>query len=179
MAYWLLADDVPERWLHVQGVAATAKRFTPLLDAWEALVMAGYLHDVGYSPKLPRVGFHPLDGARFLRDDGWPDAVVNLVANHSNAEIQARINGFADVLMAEFPYDADLPHRYLQFCDLSVDINGRPVSFDDRLAGMFARHRHNEEMTRHLTEAEPRLRQLMAEVDDELTRAATLQSLPA
>lgn len=178
-AFRLLADDVPERWLHVQGVAATAKRFAPLLEDWETLVMAGYLHDIGYSPKLPKVGFHPLDGARYLRDHGWPHAVVNLVANHSNAEVQARIRGFDHLLEAEFPYDPDLPHRYLQYCDLSVDTDGRPVSLDKRLAGMFGRHSHNEDMTAHLHAAEPRLRQLVFEIDDVLSRAAMLDSLSA
>lgn len=170
---------MPGRWLHVQGVAATAKRFAPLLDDWDILVMAGYLHDIGYSPKLPRAGFHPLDGARYLQANGWPDAVVNLVAHHSNSHIQARIRGFADVLHTEFPHDPDLPHHYLHYCDLSVDIEGRPVSLDRRLAGMFDRHGHNEDMTRHLTEVAPRLRELVAEIDAELSRAATLEALSA
>jgi HD superfamily phosphodiesterase len=31
------------------------------------LVAACYLHDIGYALALARGGFHPLDGARFLR----------------------------------------------------------------------------------------------------------------
>lgn len=177
LAFWLLADDLPDRWLHVKGVAATAKRLAPLLDDWETLVMAGYLHDIGYSPKLPRVGFHPLDGARYLKANGWPAGVINLVANHSNAEMQALINGFAPALYEEFPYDPDLPHLYLQYCDLSVDVDGRPVSLDVRLAGMLDRHRYSQGMTKQVTETAPGLQELVADVDEELRRAGTCEAL--
>jgi hypothetical protein len=36
------------------------------------------LHDIGYAPDLVITGFHPLDGARFLRGIGGSDQLVNL-----------------------------------------------------------------------------------------------------
>jgi predicted hydrolase (HD superfamily) len=34
----------------------------------EQLRAAAMLHDIGYTPSLATTGFHPLDGARYLRD---------------------------------------------------------------------------------------------------------------
>ncbi|GHE88447.1 hypothetical protein GCM10018772_10160 [Streptomyces fumanus] len=48
------------------------------------LVVAAPLHDVGYAPALAATGFHPLDGARFFRDErGADERLARLVANHS------------------------------------------------------------------------------------------------
>ena len=41
----------------------------PAEDA-DLLVAAALLHDVGYAPSLNRLGFHAVDGARFLRAQG-------------------------------------------------------------------------------------------------------------
>ena len=69
MARNLLADILPRRWAHTKGVAATARQLTSILSGNAGvLVAAAWLHDIGYSPALAVTGFHPLDGARFLRD---------------------------------------------------------------------------------------------------------------
>jgi HD superfamily phosphodiesterase len=34
----------------------------------DLLEAAAWLHDIGYSPEIAVSGFHPLDGARYLRD---------------------------------------------------------------------------------------------------------------
>ena len=64
-------------------------------------------------------GFPPLGGARFLREEGVDPRVVNLVAHHSHAVIEARERGLEDVLLDEFPLDASLPHAALCFCDMT------------------------------------------------------------
>jgi HD superfamily phosphodiesterase len=60
------------RWLHTQGVVAQALRVSVILDPADQpyLVAAAWLHDVGYSPRLHQTGFHPIDGARWLRSQG-------------------------------------------------------------------------------------------------------------
>lgn len=168
LARQLLADDVPDRWCHVQGVAAAARKIAPLIEGGETLVMAAYLHDIGYSPGISLSRFHPLDGARYLRDNGWPPTVVNLVANHSNARLQAHYRGLLDELEGEFPIDPELPHRFLQFCDLSVDLDGQPVSIDERIAGIRSRHQGNAAMLSYLNDTEPQLRRLVVEVAAEM-----------
>ncbi len=41
-----------------------------LMEDQQTLVVAAYLHDIGYAPSLAIEGFHPLDGARFVREQG-------------------------------------------------------------------------------------------------------------
>jgi len=65
----LLADTLPRRWAHVQGVAAQARTLKSSLGADADLVdAAAWLHDIGYLPELAATGLHGLDGARYFRD---------------------------------------------------------------------------------------------------------------
>lgn len=55
-------------------------------------------------PDLAATGFHPLDGARFLRDVTRADeSLCCLVAHHSYAILDAAECGLAADLAAEFP----------------------------------------------------------------------------
>jgi len=67
-----LIAPLSDRWMHVQAVAGEARRLATVLSAEESdlLVAAAFLHDVGYAPSLNRLGFHPVDGAWFLRAQG-------------------------------------------------------------------------------------------------------------
>src|ERR1035441_6138524 len=57
------------RWAHVQGVAARARSLAPAVGADAGLLeAAAWLHDIGYLPDLAGTGLHGLDGARYLRD---------------------------------------------------------------------------------------------------------------
>jgi HD superfamily phosphodiesterase len=81
MARGALAEALPRRWEHVQGVAGKAERVAASLALTrEVLVAAAWVHDIGYAPELLATGFHPLDGARYLAGLGVPERVVNLVA---------------------------------------------------------------------------------------------------
>src|SRR5258708_15120617 len=104
MAVSLLAEPLPRRWAHVQGVAATALSLIPVLgDTTELVVAAAWLHDIGYSPRIASTGFHPLDGARFLRTARHAsDMVCRLVAHHSRAISEADIRGLGATLSSEF-----------------------------------------------------------------------------
>ena len=69
LARTLLAETLPRRWSHVQGVAARARALAPSLGADAELIeAAAWLHDIGYLPELADTGLHGLDGARYLRD---------------------------------------------------------------------------------------------------------------
>ena len=50
---------------------------------------------------LKETGFHPLDGARFLRSTRWEPAVCDLVAHHSGNRFVATVRGLSGEL-AEF-----------------------------------------------------------------------------
>ena len=65
----LLEEPLPRRWAHTQGVAAQAASLARILGEHADLITAAaWLHDIGYSPAIAHTGFHPLDGARYLRD---------------------------------------------------------------------------------------------------------------
>src|ERR1700690_2256432 len=105
LARKLLEVPLPRRWAHVQGVAAQARSVAPILgDDADLLEAAAWLHDIGYSPELADTGFHPLDGARYLRHVEQPDSrLCRLVGNPSCAILEAEERGLADVLSYEFP----------------------------------------------------------------------------
>src|SRR5689334_24536511 len=107
----VLEIPLPRRWAHSHGVAAQARTLAPILgkDA-DLLEAAAWLHDAGYSPELADTGFHPLDGARYLRDvQQADDMVCRLVAHHSGAMIEAEERGLCRILLRDFP----LPPRGL------------------------------------------------------------------
>lgn len=99
----LLAEPLPRRWAHTCGVHSRAKALASVLgEDGPLLQAAALLHDIGYSPRLVDTGFHPLDGARFLRNvERADERVVRLVAHHSCALLEAEERGLRVELEAE------------------------------------------------------------------------------
>ncbi len=103
LARELLADALPRRWAHVQGVARQADHVALGLGTpADTLVAAAWLHDIGYAPAVKDTGFHPLDGARYLAGIDASKRVVNLIARHSYAILEAELRGLGDQVAA-FP----------------------------------------------------------------------------
>ena len=104
LARALLQQPLRRRWAHVQGVAARARSPASVLGAHADLLdSAAWLHDIGYAPGLAATGFHPLDGARYLRDTQHAgQRLCRLVAHHSCAIIEAGERGLAGFLRREF-----------------------------------------------------------------------------
>jgi predicted hydrolase (HD superfamily) len=96
-------------------LAARALSLAPILgNETDKLTAAAYLHDIGYSPELVDTRFHPLDGARYLRDVAQADETLcRLVAHHSCAVNEATERGLFDELNAEFmPERPELSLRF-------------------------------------------------------------------
>ncbi|MGF1597084.1 MAG: HD domain-containing protein [Acidimicrobiales bacterium] len=160
LARELLADELPRRWMHVQGVAHQATRFHGVVphDRLELLIASAYVHDIGYAAPIRQTGFHPLDGARHLRRCGFDEALVCLVANHTCASIEAELRHLRPTLEQEFPLDPTLPHDELTFCDLTTGPAGETVSVDDRLADIRRRYGPDDIVSRFIDRAEAQLR---------------------
>jgi hypothetical protein len=94
-------------------------------------VAAAWLHDIGYASELAATGFHPLDGARYVRAQGH-ERVARLAAHHTGARVEASIRGIEDYL-AEFPFDNSELDRALTFCDLTTSPAGAPVGVSERV----------------------------------------------
>ena len=159
LARKLLEAPLPRRWAHVQGVAAQARSLAPILgDDADLLEAAAWLHDIGYSPELADTGFHPLDGARYLRDIEHADtALCRLVANHSCAILEAEDRGLADVLASEFPSPDPKLNDALAYCDMTTTPTGDVVSVHDRLSEIVERYGPQDVVTRFIRKAKPQL----------------------
>lgn len=159
LAERLLAEALPRRWSHTRGVAGTAESVAHIVggDA-DRLVCAAWLHDLGYAPQLAGSGFHPLDGARYLRDVARAEErLCRLVAHHSYASIEARLRGLSDVLAAEFPPVAGLVADALTYCDMTTSPDGEPVEVDARLAEVVARYGEGDPVTEAIELARPQI----------------------
>jgi putative nucleotidyltransferase with HDIG domain len=157
MARVALAEALPRRWQHVQGVAGTAEHMAALLALnGEVLVAAAWLHDIGYAPSAVQTGFHPLDGARFLAGLGVPERVVNLVARHSDAILKAELRGIGD-LLAVFPDECGALRDALWYCDLTTSPDGDQVSVRDRIAEIKERYGPGHVVTQFITDGTPEL----------------------
>lgn len=110
-------------------------------DDGEVLACAAWLHDIGYAPELVVTGFHPLDGARHLRDVvGADDRLCRLVANHSGAIFEARRRGLDGELTGEFPAVGGIVADALTYCDMTTSPDGDPVDVDTRLDEILTRY---------------------------------------
>jgi hypothetical protein len=157
LARELLQEPLPRRWAHVQGVAARGRSLAPVLGAdADLLEAAAWLHDIGYAPGLATTGLHQLDGARYLRDAQYADAMLcRLVAHHSCAIIEAGERGLADVLGAEFDPAPYALASVLTCCDMTTSPDGEPVLVEQRLAEIRDRYGPGHLVSRSIERATP------------------------
>ncbi|GLY18004.1 metal-dependent phosphohydrolase, HD subdomain protein [Kineosporia sp. NBRC 101677] len=160
LADHLLAAALPRRWNHTQGVAARAATYARALDMdVDTCEAAAWLHDIGYGPEAAVTGFHPLDGARHLRDNGYPLLLCELVAHHSGALTEAEERGLADLLVDEFgPADR---HRELlslvTAADMTTTPDGNEVAVETRISEILARYEAGDPVHRAVSRSGPEL----------------------
>ncbi|MFF7155346.1 HD domain-containing protein [Streptomyces sp. NPDC008139] len=174
IAEYELARSLPRRWVHSEGVAARAETLAEIVGERAALIRsAAILHDVGYAPRLAVTGFHPLDGARFLRDEHRVDErVTRLVANHSFALLEAEERGLREVLEAEFPLLEDqLLVDALVYCDMTTTPDGEPTSARERVAEIVGRYGAESIVGRFIRRAEPEIHAAVTRVEAAMRNA--------
>jgi hypothetical protein len=167
-----LATSLPRRWAHCQGVARAAAALTPILgDHVEILCCAAVLHDVGYAPRLAHTGFHPLDGARFLRDEHRADdRLVRLVAHHTFALVEAEERGLRTELETEFPFPDDpLLADALTYADTTTTPDGLPTTPAARIAEITQRYGRDTTVGRFIARVEPLILATAQRVEQRLT----------
>jgi hypothetical protein len=161
-----MLEPLGRRWLHVQAVAKRAGELaTALFDtttAVETLVAAAYLHDIGYAPAIAMTGFHPLDGARFVRDSGSPELAA-LVAQHTGARNEALVRGID--LVAEFPFEDSLLYRALSYCDLTTGPDGTATTVDERVVEICERYGAGHVVSRAILMGVPEFKAIEAEIE--------------
>lgn len=153
MAELKLAGPLPRRWRHVRSVARRARWVAKQLGLSDDLIAAAWLHDIGYAPELAETGFHPLDGARYLRRVGLNGQIVSLVAYHSCAQIEADVRGLGAELASEFSPADPLLADALLYCDMTTGPDGDHVRPADRLVEIRGRYGPDHEVTRFVERA--------------------------
>lgn len=132
--------EMGNRWLHVQAVGRSAEQLHKRgYDVSNAVIMSAWLHDVGYSDTVVKTGFHPLDGAQWLRQQAAPEVVVALVAYHSGAKFEAEERRLGDGL-ARFPAPDQDELDVLTLIDMSTSPIGEWVAVNERLAEILQRY---------------------------------------
>ena len=174
LARTLLADSLPRRWSHVQGVAARARTLKPSLGAdAELLEAAAWLHDIGYLPELAATGLHSLDGARYLRDIQHAEPLLcRLVAHHSCAVIEAEERGLADALIREFVLPPQPLADALTFCDMTTSPDGDHVHVHHRLTEIHDRYGSGHLVSRFIRRATPLILEAVGQVNARAARTS-------
>jgi HD domain len=152
-----LIAPLGDRWTHVQAVADKARSLAAVLSVEDAdlLVAAALVHDVGYAPSLNRLGFHAVDGARFLRAQGQ-ERLARLVAYHSGARFEAQERDLVEEL-ATFPVEDGPVMDALTFADMSTGPTGQPVTLDQRIEEVQRRYSPDDPVHRAIIRARPEL----------------------
>ena len=159
------------RWSHARGVAARAEEIAGAVDPHDraVLVAAAYLHDVGYAAELVVHGFHPLDGALWLRAQGQV-RLAGLVAHHTGAMFEANAHGLAEALGA-FHDERSPVSDALAYSDLTTGPNGEPMSVSERLGEIERRYGSGSLVVRALENASTALEAMVGRTEARLAAA--------
>jgi hypothetical protein len=119
------------------------------------LVTAATLHDIGYGHRV--TGFHPLDGAAFLRGLGFSPVVCHLVAHHSASTLEAEVRDIAQSAYEPFAVDHDpdlaAASTVLWWADMTTGPTGKTVAVEERLSEIESRYGADDPVTEFIRRA--------------------------
>lgn len=166
-----LLSPLGRRWAHTEGVVRLARVVSRVLAPADRpyLIAAAYLHDLGYAPVLVDTGFHPIDGARHLRDLGH-ERLSDLVAYHSSAVAEAETRGLAKELSA-FVQERSVAAEALTYCDMITDPSGVPMAFERRIEEVCQRYGDDHLVSQSIRVARPELAAIVERMEQRLRDA--------
>ena len=140
-----LLAALPDRLAHSRQAGSQARQIAAAVppEDRDLHIAAALLHDIGYAPALVQTGFHPIDGARHLAMSGAPYRLVGLVAHHSEARLLAEPAGVRTQLSAFEREDSPVTDA-LSYADMTAGPTGAPMTIEDRLRDIEARHRDDD-----------------------------------
>lgn len=152
-----LLSSMGDRWAHVRAVGGAADALATATSCVPTqVIVAAWLHDVGYARRVRSTGFHPVDGARFLSRQSAPVEVVSLVAYHTGATFEAEERGLVDELAVfELPDESALD--LLTFVDLTTGATGGRLRVRERLDEIMTRYAEDDPVYRAVSRSRPAL----------------------
>jgi len=165
-----LAEAVPRRWAHAQGVVRRAEAVAPFLgEDGDLLLAVAAVHDLGFAPDAAAigVGFPAVDAARYLEKLGAPRRLAHLVAHSAYSALEGSLRGFG----AEY-VDCDderTPLRdALWYCCLTTGPDGEPMTLEERISEWSVRYAGDAVIARYAELAPPELRAAVARTEERL-----------
>lgn len=158
----------PKRLSHIQVIARNVREsalrlmksgVAPNLDP-DLAYCAALLHDVGYLDEIRLTGFHPRDGAEFLRRSGFSD-LADLIEGHSCSPEEARLLNQPTPVLSDHPIA-----QLISYWDMRVKQGGEVVTYAARLDDILARYGAESLVGRANLDARPRLERLFAQVEE-------------
>ncbi len=150
-----VVDPATERVVTTVPLADVAATDAARAADADLLIAAALLHDVGYAPSLNRLGFHAVDGARFLRAQGQ-ERLARLVAHHSGARFEAQERALVKELAA-FPVEDGPVMDALTFADMTTGPAGQPMTLEERIEEVQRRYPPDDPVHRAIVRARPKL----------------------
>jgi hypothetical protein len=153
---------------HSAAVAAQVDRVVALVEpSWRSrLEDAAWLHDIGYGSAVVVTEFHPLDGARWLREHDWPSETCRLVAWHTEPLAEARRRNLDAELLAEFDRPDRLAAAALTWADLTSSPRGERWDPEQRLADILMRYPSGSPVHEATRASLPVLRRRVRTIED-------------
>ncbi|MDA2804589.1 HD domain-containing protein [Nocardiopsis suaedae] len=159
-------------------MAEQARTLNDVLGDEAGLLEAGaWLHDIGYSPTLreysadlPVTGFHPLDGARYLRLIDVDEALCSLVAYHSGATVEAQERGLLEELVGAFEAPPAHLLEAITYADMTTGPDGTHLPVERRLSEILERYSPDDLVHRSITRSSPELTAAVRAVEKRLAK---------
>ncbi|MBB4968656.1 HD domain-containing protein [Saccharothrix violaceirubra] len=146
-------------------IAQAGGLFTPA-DR-ELAEAAAVLHDVGYAPDVVASGFHPVDGARYLEEQGFPDRLCALVARHSCAHSEAALREVSADL-ARWEDEKTAVRDALWWADMTTTPDGGLTTVADRIEEIRERYGPDDLVTASIGQARPELAAAVERTEERL-----------
>lgn len=162
----------PDRLQHILVVADRVRQsardlnelgLVPAVDEVTAFC-AALVHDIGYIESLRDTGFHPVDGASFLRARGFT-SLADLIVGHSTAPEEATLRGLPPVIVSEDPIA-----KLLTYWDMQTGPSGEILTFEQRMADILSRHGEHSVVGQAMVAGAVRIRDIIDQVNRLLQR---------
>lgn len=158
------------RLIHSRAVGARAAELVDAVPPADRhlLIVAAWLHDIGYAPAARSTGLHALDGALWLAGQGFPRRLCALVAHHSAAAYEAAERGLS---LAEWDDERSPVTDALWVADMTTGPAGEPMSYEDRLGEITDRYDEDSPAYRAMINARPVILESFSRTESRLRRS--------